>query len=581
MYTDIAEWTRIRRQVQTAGISVRQIASKSGIARKTVQKMTQFSVPPGYRMDKLRERPKLGPWMQLIDQIVEEDASKPTTESRSATEIWARLKESSDFNAGYSTVKDYAREARRRIAASSRSHQSSTRNRIPLDTFSKSDDPSQITYLAVQSLPKHQAVRFLRSLFAGNQPVFDPKLLDQAFAGFAKNAGGTETQRKRQAALIWMWRILQGQTTPESLAEEIGEQPDARDLLCAATEGKLSMRNRALCILGKERGISVRMLSDLLHISRETAVSYCLTYRQSGWGSLVIKNKRSSTKYDKVSNKQAVFSLLHSPRSAHGINRTTWTMTNLQDVLRSQGASMCKDVIRSIIKQAGYRWRCARVVLTRRDPEYRAKLDAIEEILSRLKPDEAFFSIDEYGPFAIKQKGGTKRVAPGEHYVVPQWQKSKGWTILTAALELAGNQVTHFYSRRKNTDEMIMMADMLRFKYRSCSTIYLSWDAASWHISKRLIAYLGKLNEQASRDGYPIVKTAPLPAGAQFLNVVESVFSGMARAIIHNSDYASVDVAKSAIDRYFAERNKHFFLHPKRAPSVPTSVRQVAPQQLL
>jgi len=29
----------------------------------------------------------------------------------------------------------------------------------------------------------------------------------------------------------------------------------------------------------------------------------------------------------------------------------------------------------------------------------------------------------------------------------------------------------------------------------------------------------------------------------------------MARAIIHNSDYASVEAAKAAIDRYFTERN--------------------------
>jgi MFS family permease len=62
-----------------------------------------------------------------------------------------------------------------------------------------------------------------------------------------------------------------------------------------------------------------------------------------------------------------------------------------------------------------------------------------------------------------------------------------------------------------------------------------------------------------------IVKTAPLPAGAQFLNVIESVFSGMARAIIHNSDYPSVEVAKDAIDRYFTERNERFSKHPKRA----------------
>jgi hypothetical protein len=37
--------------------------------------------------------------------------------------------------------------------------------------------------------------------------------------------------------------------------------------------------------------------------------------------------------------------------------------------------------------------------------------------------------------------------------------------------------------------------------------------------------------------GGPTVETAPLPSGAQFLNVIESVFSGLARSIIHNSDY--------------------------------------------
>ena len=63
----------------------------------------------------------------------------------------------------------------------------------------------------------------------------------------------------------------------------------------------------------------------------------------------------------------------------------------------------------------------------------------------------------------------------------------------------------------------------------------------------------------------PIVKLAPLPAGAQFLNVIESVFSGMARAIIHNSDYASEEECMNAIDRYFLERNQHFQQNPKRA----------------
>ena len=66
-------------------------------------------------------------------------------------------------------------------------------------------------------------------------------------------------------------------------------------------------------------------------------------------------------------------------------------------------------------------------------------------------------------------------------------------------------------------------------------------------------------------DHRPLVDTAPLPASAQFLNVIESVFSGMARAIIHNSNYPSLDDAKGAIDRYFAERNLQFQRNRKRA----------------
>ena len=104
---------------------------------------------------------------------------------------------------------------------------------------------------------------------------------------------------------------------------------------------------------------------------------------------------------------------------------------------------------------------------------------------------------------------------------------------------------------------------MLLTQYRNCKTIYLSWDAASWHISKDLFEHIERRNNEGLAEGYPIVKTAPLPAGAQFLNVIESVFSGMARGIIHNSDYHSVEAMKDAIDRYYAERNEHFRIHPK------------------
>lgn len=61
------------------------------------------------------------------------------------------------------------------------------------------------------------------------------------------------------------------------------------------------------------------------------------------------------------------------------------------------------------------------------------------------------------------------------------------------------------------------------------------------------------------------MELAPLPVGAQFLNVIEAVFSGMPRAVIHNSNYASVEEAKAAIDCYLLEKKDNFKRHPKRA----------------
>ena len=63
----------------------------------------------------------------------------------------------------------------------------------------------------------------------------------------------------------------------------------------------------------------------------------------------------------------------------------------------------------------------------------------------------------------------------------------------------------------------------------------------------------------------PLRGTGAPPFVAQFLNVIESVFSGLARSIIHNSDYKTMDDAKAAIDRHFADRNEHFLEHPRRA----------------
>jgi hypothetical protein len=110
--------------------------------------------------------------------------------------------------------------------------------------------------------------------------------------------------------------------------------------------------------------------------------------------------------------------------------------------------------------------------LTSPDPEYRTKLKEITNILANLKPNEKFFSIDEFGPVAIEIRGGRTYSPNDQTRTIPQLQKSKGSLICTAALELSTNQITHFYSSKKNSFEMIKLLEILIDKYTTEERIF-------------------------------------------------------------------------------------------------------------
>lgn len=546
MYRDVAQWTGIRRRILRDGVSIRQVGRETGISCETIRKMLKHPVPKPYG-PRDRRYPKLGPHTVIVQRLLRENITLPPSARLSVRAIYERIRDEEGFSGSYGSVKDYVRPI--------------TCDR---DSFWES------TYDLLISLEKKKdAIDFLFLLSRADPPVISSERTEQFFRDAARIGGVTpETDARKQArqvAFEWMRAVLQKEIGPEQLRREIGDIPDFSALLHYLYEGRLSDRNRSMVVLANHRGLSCGTVCAFLGIDHKTRRKYLQMFEAGGQAALFARKINSTRKFDNEVVKQAIFGVLHEPPSNYGINRTTWIMPDLERVLRETGRPACREVIRKVTKAAGYRWRKARVVLTSADPDYTEKLNRIRSILSKLRPDEAFFSIDEFGPFAVKMQPGRALTAPGEQRVVPQWQKSRGCMIITAALELSSNQVTHFYSSKKNTAEMIRMMELLVEKYHDRQKIYLSWDAASWHISKRLGQRIEEHNAAALSNGGPMVETAPLPSSAQFLNVIESVFSGMARAIIHNSDYKTLDDARAAVDRYFAERNAHFLQRPRRA----------------
>ena len=107
-------YSRVRRACHVDGMSERAAGRYFGIDRKTVSKILKHSVPPGYRREGQPARPKLDPFVAIIDQILEEDKSRIKKQRHTAKRIHERLRDEHGFTGGITIVTDYVRERMRR-----------------------------------------------------------------------------------------------------------------------------------------------------------------------------------------------------------------------------------------------------------------------------------------------------------------------------------------------------------------------------------------------------------------------------------------------------------------------------------
>ncbi len=102
---------RVRRAVRVEGRSQRAVAREFGLSRATLRKLLPYAVPPGYQRQQPIKRPKLGPWLGVIDAILNDDKQRPPKQRHTSKRIFERLKEEHGFTGGYTIVKDYVRTA--------------------------------------------------------------------------------------------------------------------------------------------------------------------------------------------------------------------------------------------------------------------------------------------------------------------------------------------------------------------------------------------------------------------------------------------------------------------------------------
>lgn len=338
----------------------------------------------------------------------------------------------------------------------------------------------------------------------------------------------------------------------------------------AGRQGQFKKWRYGVAIDISDLGIGAREICKLLSLSRNTLRRIKVKYRRAGLAGVFQKTSRGIPT-EKQTNSQLkakrILEILHRRPASFGINRTSWTQPLIARVYEStHGQKIGASTVGYLVRDSGYTFRKARRVLTSPDPNYAEKLEALLRILHRLRPDEDLFFIDEFGPRAVKKYGGRLYLKKGHVADIPKNESPRGSVTLSAALSATTNHLYWIYSKAKDTRAIIELIEVLYNKLYQKSSIYITWDAASWHGSNELVSWLDSINAETVRLGTgPRIEFVPLPTSAQFLNVIESVFSSMAKAVIHHSDYGSEKEMKTAISRHFVDRNAFFERNPRRA----------------
>ena len=329
---------------------------------------------------------------------------------------------------------------------------------------------------------------------------------------------------------------------------------------------------RAAILLDSVAGLSDQAIARAHRVNRNTVIlciQKCLRFGvQAALGELPRSGKPRRVSDAAIAWVQN--SACQKPKEL-GYAQELWTYglltTHLRRQARSAGYPELERVSRSklhkILMQGELRPHKVRYYVERRDPEFESKMAAVLHVYKEVEilnegllrgeirePGTVTVSYDEKpGIQALAQKTPDRPPLPGQHASPTRDYEYRrlGTVSLLAGLDLHRGTVTEIVSETHKSKDFIELLKKLDAGYPAATTLRLILDNHSAHISKETQRYLAS---RPQRFQFVFV-----PKHGSWLNLVENMFSKMARSMLREIRVQSKQELIERIHLYFQEVN--------------------------
>ena len=354
-----------------------------------------------------------------------------------------------------------------------------------------------------------------------------------------------------------------------ALVLTVEEEQKLKQLAASRTAPRREVE-RANILLSFAKGKPIAGIQRELGASRPT-IYKCVDKALAAGVQTGLKDKFHRPRQPEITPQASswVVSLACSKPKDHGMAAELWTLSMLTDYIKKHTeheghpclARIVKSTVWQILNANEIKPHKIRYYLEKRDEQFDEKMREVLMVYQEVALVLANMEKDTTSPvytISIDEKPGVQALAttapdlppvPGKHATVGRDHEyvRHGTVSILAGLDLHTGQVIAQVHDRHRSSEFIELLKDIDGHYPQEAVIRVILDNHSAHISKETMRYL------ATRPGrFVYVHT---PKHGSWLNMIEMVFSKMARTFLRHIRVGSKDELKERIMRGIAEMN--------------------------